>query len=370
MNTKTILVTGARSLAALDLARTFHQAGMRVVCVDSVDRTLCSYSEAVACYRKTASPRFAFGAFIADLQRIVSEEQIDLLVPTCEEIFYIAKAKEQLQTQVFAEVFDKLHLLHHKWEFYRYLRKGGYQTPFTELWDGRARDCKWVLKPVYSRFGAETQIVSGRWPSRQLENANPFIVQAYVEGEKICSYSVCREGRVLAHGAYRPLHTMGIGAAICLKSISDPTVDAFVRSVVADLRFTGQISFDFIRGNELNCIECNPRATSGVHLFQRNPELTRCFLGQESATLYPQVDVIFGEPLFLLWFGLRQGELFTRRFWSHLFQAHSPILLPSDKRVAAAFPLLLFDAAKQTLLRGKSFGQSMSHDMEYNGECV
>lgn len=370
MSTKSILITGARSFAALDLARLFHQAGMRVICVDSMEKVVCRYSKTVSRFYKIASPVFQFENFVSDLQKIITNEQIDFLVPTCEEIFFIAKAKDLLATVVFTESFEQLELLHNKWKFYQLLCDLGFNTPETYLWNGKGNcEGKWILKPIYSRFAAKVQVVVDSWPKWENNPSNPLIAQAYVDGEKLCSYSICHKGRITAHGVYKVLHAMGIGSAICFQSVINPDVDAFARRFVNEIGFTGQIAFDFIRADKLYCLECNPRTTSGIHLFERTKLLVSSFFN-EGEMLRPKTQEIFHEHLFMLWYGVKQKEFFYKRFWRHFFAGKNPLWMKGDNRVLAAMPIMLLDTAKRTLLQRQGFHQAMSRDIEYNGEFL
>jgi hypothetical protein len=368
LTTKSILITGARSFVALDLARAFTAAGMRVICADSMEKAVSRYSRKVSRFYKIASPAFEFETFVSDLQRIIAEEKIDCLIPTCEEVFYVGKAKDRLSTAVFAESFGLLEILHNKWKFYQLLCELGFLSPETYLWEGIEKPLgKWIIKPVYSRFAAKVQVVEKNWPKWKGSSSNPLIVQRYVEGEKLCSYSICHKGRITAHGVYTVLHSMGIGSAICFKSVIAPDVDHFIRRFVAEIEFTGQIAFDFIRGDKLYCLECNPRATSGIHLFERSEKLAKSFFN-EGETLYPKDQQVFHEHLFMLWYGIKQKEIFSKAFWRHFFAGKNPLWMKGDNRILAALPIMLLDAAKQTLLKGQGFHQAMSRDIEYNGE--
>jgi predicted ATP-grasp superfamily ATP-dependent carboligase len=368
LNTKSILITGARSFAALDLARTLSKAGMRVVCADSLDKAIARYSLKVSQFYKIAPPAYEFERFVTDLNAIIAKEKIDFIIPTCEEIFYLAKAKNQLHAPVFAENFDTLEMLHNKWRFYQLLCKLGFSSPQTQLWDGKNNPVgKWILKPIYSRFAAKVQVVDGNWPKWDTNPLNPLIAQRFIEGEKLCSYSICHEGRLSAHGVYTVLHSMGIGSAICFQSVVAPDVDEFTRKFVAEIKFTGQIAFDFIRKDKLYCLECNPRSTSGIHLFENAIKLADCFFNIDKV-LYPKDQVIFHEHLFMLWYGIKQKEIFSLKFWRHFFAGKNPLLMDGDNRVLAAMPAILLDTAKQTFFKGQGFHQAMTRDIEYNGE--
>ncbi len=363
-----MLITGARSFAALDLSRSLANAGVRVVCTDSMDKSLCRYSGKVSRFYKTASPAFAYETFVSDLQKIIEKEQIDLIIPTCEEIFYLAKAKDRLPTALFSESFECLEILHNKWKFYQLLSKLGFSTPETMLWaKGSSTPGKWILKPIYSRFAANVKVVNGTWPAWEDNPSNPWIAQRFIEGEKLCSYSICHQSRVTASCVYKVLHSMGIGSAICFQTILAPDVDEFIQKFVAEMNFTGQIAFDFIRGDKLYCLECNPRATSGIHLFEKDKRLANCFFNK-GENLTPKDQKIFHEHLFMLWFGIKQREIFSKPFWIHFFSGINPFFMKGDNRVLTAIPILLLDIAKQTLFKGQGFHQAMSEDIEYNGE--
>ena len=368
LNTKTILITGARSFAALDLSRALASSGIRVICADSMEKSLSRYSGKISGFYKIASPAFQFETFVLDLQNIIEKERIDLIIPTCEEVFYIGKAKDRLPTAVFTESFERLEMLHNKWKFYQLLCRLGFSTPETILWDKKAKcDGKWILKPIYSRFAAKVQVVDGSWPKWKENPSNPWIAQRYIDGEKLCSYSICQQGRITAHGVYKVLHSMGIGSAICFQTCMAPDVDDFIHQFVAKINFTGQIAFDFIRKDKLYCLECNPRSTSGIHLFERNKKLANCFFDPDERVL-PKDQLIFHEHLFMLWYGIKQKEIFSKKFWGHFFAGKNPLWMKGDNRVLAFMPLMLLDAAKQTILKGQGFHQAMSRDIEYNGE--
>jgi hypothetical protein len=95
----------------------------------------------------------------------------------------------------------------------------------------------------------------------------PWIVQTFVDGVDLCSFSVAQEGRVIAHCAY--VHPLEIehGGGIVFESIDDPETLEVVQEIVAATGYHGQIGMDFRRdGRRLRLLECNPRPTAGVHL--------------------------------------------------------------------------------------------------------
>ena len=75
---------------------------------------------------------------------------------------------------------------------------------------------------------------------------SPWLVQPFVEGETVCTYSTVHEGKVTSHLLYRIprqwKHATGIG----FESIDATESLRLIEPVVAELGYTGQISFDFI----------------------------------------------------------------------------------------------------------------------------
>ena len=302
---RTILITGGRAPAALELARLFAAWGHRVVAADSVPVSLCSASRSVDRSYVCPKPRRDPRRYIDFLAEVVAAEQVDLLVPTCEEIFYIAWGKERLSPRchVFADDLDKLAVLHNKRELIALAEKLGFCVPETRLLASQAEadrflsergadlpdspdspDSPVVLKPVYSRFAAKALVVRGRErpPLPGISASFPWVGQQYIAGRPYCTYSIARQGAVVAHACYAGAFTAGRGASISFEYEERADLLEWVRRFAAAVRFTGQIAFDFIVTAEGKAypIECNPRATSGVHLFRPADRLERAFLGE------------------------------------------------------------------------------------------
>src|SRR5690606_2675901 len=70
-------------------------------------------------YRKTPSARFEFAEFAEAIGTIVEEWRPDLVLPSCEEVFYLAAAFAQQGRSglLFAPPFELLARVHHKAEF-------------------------------------------------------------------------------------------------------------------------------------------------------------------------------------------------------------------------------------------------------------
>ncbi len=116
------------------------------------------------------------------------------------------------------------------------------------------------------------------------------MAQDYIAGRQVCTYSVAHSGRLTVHSAYHAEFTFGPGAAIVFAALDHPASRAWVEAFVRAEGFTGQIAFDFIEtpDGRLFAIECNPRTTSGVHLFADDPRFPPAFLGEAASLLQPR----------------------------------------------------------------------------------
>ncbi len=379
-----ILLTGGRAPAALDLARSFHAAGHTVVMAESARGHLSAPSSALSANYYVPPPRQEPDAFIQALQRIVLERKIDLLIPTCEEVFYIARGRDALAPHcaVFVEPLERLRPLHHKGLFFDLARRYGLPVPETILLHSQAdlsrAFARWphlVLKPVYSRFASRVLIKPT--PAQAIAALDVFtnvlwVAQEYIAGKQICTYSIAHQGRLTAHAAYRSNFTAGPGATLVFQHFDHPSTLDWVQRLVAALRFTGQIAFDFIEDGtgRIFALECNPRATSGVHLFAAAPNFTTAFLNPNSPCLFPPPAIscmlLTGMVLYGLPASLKQRRLaqwcttfFTSR--DVVFNRHDPLPALLQWRSILHF----FQVARKHRL---SLLQASTFDIEWNGE--
>ena len=276
-----VLITGARAPAALEWARLLSAAGWRVVMADCIPWVLSRGTQAAQKFWTLPSSRFRFSEFANALTRICAAEEIDLVLPTCEEVFYVAACAGSLptKTKVFAPNFPVLRRLHSKWEFNTLVRHHGLEAPATHLlkspqdaepWlaeSGR----RWFAKPEFSRFASRggpvtsTEDLAG-W---NISSRYPWVLQEFAEGSAWCTYSMAVDGKILAHTAYRPIFTAGRGAAVAFRHEDHPRLQSWVEHFARLENLTGQVSFDFVENTtgQLWPLECNPRATSGIHLL-------------------------------------------------------------------------------------------------------
>jgi len=157
-----VLITSSRMPFALGMVRRLAAEGRAIYAADDYSLSSGSHSKYLAGHFVYPSPRSDTTGFLAELERIVSEHEIDVLVPTFEETFYISTQIERLShlTTVFASPFSTLAALHNKGAFERLVAKLGLPIPETvvvtsndELREATGRLGKYFARAAFSRGG-------------------------------------------------------------------------------------------------------------------------------------------------------------------------------------------------------------------------
>ena len=91
-----ILITGARAPAALDLARRCRAAGHTVFMADSLRFGMAMFSRVVAGRKLLPSPVEKPDQFVDALRSMIDAHHIELIVPTCEEVFFLSLYRDLL----------------------------------------------------------------------------------------------------------------------------------------------------------------------------------------------------------------------------------------------------------------------------------
>jgi len=378
-----VLLLGGRAPATLELARSFASAGHRVFVAESMRAHLLRGSTAVTRNYRVPAPRADHdaGAFAEGLRDVVRKEAIDLIVPTCEEVFHVAKRLDVLapQTRVLAMPLDELARLHSKATFIEGCALGGERVPETERFTSvegieaqvRDRGPELVLKPEFSRFAGEVVISPERTMNLaalgEVSEARPWVVQRRLHGRAVCSFSVAHAGRLTLHSAYAMEATAGRGAAILFRPLEHPRVRDWVTRFVERESFTGQVAFDFIDvdGEGPYAIECNPRATSGVHLFRDDPRMARAYLDPTAPCVEPHADRVAMLLLPLLVYG--GPALGARELLSTIWRGRDVALSWRDPAAAWVQAATAGELLRRALVYRVTPLQASTLDIEWNG---
>lgn len=377
-----ILLTGGRAPATLELARAFHRAGHIVFMAESLHGHLSEPSNTIKKNFFVPPPRQKTRAFIDALKTIIVENKIQLLIPTCEEAFYIAMGREQLPCIVFVEPLKKMNSLHNKWHFVVNAIERDLYAPETmyllnqdDLLHAFAHWRELVLKPVYSRFAAQTLILPTLKQALHkltVSSNSPWVAQEYIKGRQICTYSICHDGYITAHTAYSSTITAGEGATIAFQHMDHLGTFNWVRNFVEKNQFTGQIAFDFIQATDgqVYALECNPRATSGVHLLASHPKFAEAFLNPNMDCITPTSDNSFMLATAMLVYGLPQSFKNKQLMqWIKTFFTSNDVIL--DFKDPMPFIMQFKSILAYLSLAGRekiTALEASTFDIEWNGE--
>jgi predicted ATP-grasp superfamily ATP-dependent carboligase len=295
-----ILITGGRAPVSLELVRQMSSAGKNVYVADSAPCFLASSSKFVEKSFQLPRPRQSPHQFADAIEKILIEEKIDMLIPTCEEVFYLSRFASRFRqsTDLFCLDLEQLRPLHNKWTFSTLAQNLGLSVPQTWLISTRddVKDLplpshELVFKPAYSRFAVHTLIKPEQDQLGKVNPTkdNPWIAQKFIPGKEFCSYAVACHGRLTAHCLYEPLWRLGRSSSYYFAPIERKAIEIFTANFVESTNYTGQIAFDFIEteDGQIYVLECNPRATSGMHLFLPQDNLAQAFTGENKGMIYP-----------------------------------------------------------------------------------
>ena len=274
-----ILVTTSRMPFALGLIRRLAEGGHTVYASDSYEVAPGSHSRFVEEHFVTAAPRADPERFAAQVRDFASEREVDLVVPTWEDVFYLSVHRGDMP--LYAAPFSSLARLHDKASFDRLCRELGVRAPETavarsqpELKEATERWPRYFARAVYSRGGVSLLTNTGplaghvRIEDTQPSERSPWLVQEFVDGPMVCTYSTLHDGRATAHCTYRAPRQWEHSTGIQFESVEPAESLEVVEKVGGALGYTGQISFDFVQSPDgLVIIECNPRTTDGVLLM-------------------------------------------------------------------------------------------------------
>jgi predicted ATP-grasp superfamily ATP-dependent carboligase len=369
---KRILLTGVRTPAGLALLNNLTANGYQVYCADSCQYPIIRFSKKSSGYHIFPSPRFQSAMFKEKLIALCIEYKIDLIIPLCEEIFYISQIMDKMPqgTEVFSERFDLLISLHNKKNILRLAEGLAIKIPKTKL---LTADTSFestqnnVIKQVYSRFGTACykHITKIQLEKLKQNSADGWLLQEYILGEERCSYSVAFQGKLLAHTAYIPKHRLYGSASIYFDPIEDQGIHDFCLAFIKKYNFTGQIAFDFIHNkNGLHIIECNPRTTSGLFLLAHH-DLSALFVNKQTIPSTPDSPQMLASAMLThgLLDAVKQKQL---KGWWKDFRLGQDVLKKQNCQLKTGTRLLIFFVAIFSLIMGgKNFRKQTTEDIEY-----
>ena len=366
----TVLVTLGRLPPAIDVARALDAAGWRVIVADPYFLNMARTSRRVHRVHRVPSPARAPRAYLDALRQLVHRYDVRRIVPVSEETPHVAALVHADGPPVYTMPQATVLALHSKADFAERAHAAGLAVPPTcRANDARAATITqgdYVLKP---EFGCSGRGVSMHTAGAPLpDRAATTVVQARVHGEELSAFALTHDGRVIAHVTYRARIRHG-GVAVCFERIEHEVIAAEVARLVAAEGYTGFIAFDFIAPNDGPplAIECNPRATSGLH-FVRPVALAAVLTG----SALPDGPVLRDETLlqefwsnWTHWFSALGQRSERRRTGAALRAARDVTWAKSDPGVFLLAPVSTWPIISRAIAARTSFAAVLAQDIEW-----
>ena len=356
-NPKNILITGGKMTKALQLARSFHQAGHQVFLVETHKYWLSGhrFSHAVKRFYTVPAPEKDANGYSQELLKIVQKEKIDVFIPVSSPVasYYDSLAGTLLSP--YCEVIhfspDITQMLDNKFTLCEQARSLGLSAPKSFLitepqqildFDFLADGSRYILKSI--RYNSVSRLDMTQLPFEGMEDyvknlpiskENPWTMQEFITGEEYCTHSTVRQGKIRLHCC-----SQSSPFQVNYEHIEKPEIFAWVDKFVRELNLTGQISFDFIQAKDgtVYPIECNPRTHSAITMFYNHPGLADAYLkDSEDENEAPIVPLPDSKPTYWLyheiWRLTEIGSLSELQAWLQkivkgtdaIFQVNDPV---------------------------------------------
>lgn len=306
---KTVLISGGKMTKALQLARSFHSAGHRVVLVESAKYRLNGHRfsravDAFYCVPEATAPGYAEA-----LSDVVRRERVDVYVPVSAPV---ASTYDASARRLLPEGCDVVHAdtvtvrrLDDKAEFSSLARSFGLRVPDWrrvtdpqqvvnfDFTDGRT----YILKRIaYNPVGRlDLTPLSNATPERNeafarslpISEDDPWILQEFISGQEYCTHGTVRRGDLQVYGCCQ-----SSASQLNYAMVDKPEIRHWVETFVKGLGVTGQLSFDFIEAadGEVYAIECNPRTHSAITMFYNHDQVAAAYLEDGHPLITPKPD--------------------------------------------------------------------------------
>ena len=264
---KTILISGGKMTKALQLARSFKQAGHRVILVEAHKYWLTGHRYSWAIDRFYTVPNPDHPDYPQALLSIVQKEKVDVYVPVCSPVasYYDAVVQSILapHCSVMHVNVETLQRLDDKYTFAAAAESFGLRVPKSYLitdpqqvidfdFTGTAR--KFIIKSIpydsvrrldLTKLPCETIAETAAFVNAlPISKQKPWIMQEYIPGQEYCTHSTVREGHLQLHCCCESSAFQVNYASAC-----QPEIEAWIRTFAKRLNLTGQVSFDYIRSH-------------------------------------------------------------------------------------------------------------------------
>lgn len=299
---KTVLISGGKMTKALQLARSFHKAGHRVILLEGHKYWLVGHRFSRAVDRFYTVPKPESLDYAQALLNIVQKEQVDVYIPVCSPVasYYDSLASETLSPhcEVFHVSPDNIQTLDDKYQLAKIAEALGLSVPKSHCithpqqvmdFDFSNETRPYIIKSIaydsvrrldLTRLPCETiEATTAFVKGLPISEGRPWIMQEFIPGQEYCTHSTIRDGELRMHCCCE-----SSAFQVNYEHVDKPEIEDWIRRLAKALNLTGQVSFDFIEAEdtgEIYAIECNPRTHSAITMFYNHLAVAEAYLGDQ-----------------------------------------------------------------------------------------
>ena len=270
-----ILLTGGRSDITLSLSRQLYHFGAKVFVADSLPYNLTALSTSI--WRSFVIPpakqepmRFAYA-----LLDIIRHEAIDLIIPTCDEMYTILQYEKLLRPHVhiFAPSYRDALRTHSGLRFFEWTQElglpmiavHGFKDQKSLVEDITKHGRKKIYQSEWSAREYKITPTSSDWVSTSRCSPQvPWISQEYMTGDCWRSYTWMQNGDVRLHTQYRTTSSRSTSIA----HTPNPQIEEWIQNFGERSQYTGQISVRFVEKDaNFYALSCTSQINRGLHCF-------------------------------------------------------------------------------------------------------
>lgn len=351
---KRIIITGAKMTKALQLARSFHQAGHEVYLVETHKYWLSGhrFSRAVKGFFTVPAPEKDSEGYCQGLLKIVRDNNIDVFIPVSSPI---ASYYDSLAKKVLDPYCEAIHLepeqtaiLDDKYAFCSTAAEFGLSTPkvfcITDSqqildFDFQSDRSQYIIKSIpydsVLRLDLTLLPFSGMEEYVQalpISESKPWVMQEFIRGQEYCFHATVRKGQIRLHCC-----SESSPFQINYKQIDNPAIYQWVKTFVKAMNLTGQVCFDMIQteNGTVYPIECNPRLHSAITMFHDHPGVAKAYLNDADADESPITPLPDSRPTYWtyheLWRLLSvRSSAELKAWWNKVTVGTDAVLSPED----------------------------------------
>ncbi len=352
-NPQTILISGGKMTKALQLARSFYQAGHRVILVETDKYWLTGHRYSWAVDRFYTVPNPQTPEYSQALLAIVKQEGVDVYVPVCSPVasYYDAEVKTVLSPYcpVMHVDLQMLQRLDDKYEFATDALALGLRVPKSFKithpqqvidFDFSHEQRQYIIKSIpydsvrrlnLTKLPCQTPEETAAFVnSLPISESKPWVMQEFIPGQEYCTHSTVRNGHLQLHCCCE-----SSAFQVNYEQIDRPDIEAWIRTFAGSLKLTGQVSLDFMQADDdgqIYAIECNPRTHSAITMFYNHPDVAQAYLQPEAMPQTVQ-PLAFSRPTYWIY----------HEIWWLITHLYSPQLTWQRLKIIATGKDAIFD---------------------------